>query len=151
MKSPEKYLISLYRTKKEILDRLEKYKQIHKEMANRHSKSNMKRMQTLAELGSDSTDNQSSSVDDDFGKKDEDWDVYREVSRHNLSDEEEEDQQRLHEIEVQIEEMDPDYYRKYQKYNFQMLWLIKQLFYQITNYFLSAMIKYAYIHMIIKN
>lgn len=118
MKSPEKYLISLYRTKKEILDRLEKYKQIHKEMANRHSKSNMKRMQTLAELGSDSTDNQSSAVDDDFGKKDEDWDVYREVSRHNLSDEEEEDQQRLHEIEVQIEEMDPDYYRKYQKYQY---------------------------------
>ena len=127
-KSPEKYLISLYRTKKEIIDRLEKYKQIHKDMANRHSKSNMKRMQTLAELGNDSNENAtSSSNEDEFGKKDEDWDIYREVSRHNLSDEEDEDQQRLHEIEVQIGEMDPDYYRNYQKFQYE--------YYKTNNYF----------------
>jgi actin-related protein 5 len=130
-KSPEAYLISLYRNKKEIKDRLEKYKQLRKDMANRHSKSNLKRMQTLAELGKDTSDggnnsnnnyynnSSNSSVDDDFGKKDEDWDIYREVSRHNLSDKEEEDQQQLHEVEMQINEMDPDYYKNYQKYQYE--------------------------------
>ena len=132
-KSPEAYLISLYRNKKEIKDRLEKYKQLRKDMANRHSKSNLKRMQTLAELGKDTSESgnnsnnnyynnnnsSNSSVDDDFGKKDEDWDIYREVSRHNLSDKEDEDQQQLHEVEMQINEMDPDYYKNYQKYQYE--------------------------------
>lgn len=118
-KNPEEYLVSLFKSKKEILERLEKFQQIRKDLTNRHSKSNMKRMQTLAELGKDSTDSPSDvSSDDEFGKKDEDWDLYREISKHNLSDEEEEEQQHLHEIETKIIEIDPDFLKKTEIYQY---------------------------------
>ena len=75
--------MSLYRTKKEILERLAKYEELKRDMVNRHSKTNMKRMQTLAELGKDSDGMErggSNWEDDDFGKNDEDWEIYREVN-----------------------------------------------------------------------
>ena len=65
----DKYLVSLYRTKKEILERLAKYEELKRDMVNRHSKTNMKRMQTLAELGKDSDGMErggSNWEDDDF-------------------------------------------------------------------------------------
>ena len=119
---PEKYLVSLYKTKKEIIDRLNKYQELRKDMMNRHSKSNMKRMQALAELGKEKNDNNSNatsiSEDDDFGKNDEDWDAYREVNKNNLSEEEDEETNRLHDIENQIKEMDKDYYKNIQQYQY---------------------------------
>ena len=91
-------------------------------MMNRHSKSNMKRMQALAELGKEKNDNNSNatsiSEDDDFGKNDEDWDAYREVNKNNLSEEEDEETNRLHDIENQIKEMDKDYYKNIQQYQY---------------------------------
>ena len=119
---PEKYLVSLYKTKKEIIDRLNKYQELRKDMMNRHSKSNMKRMQALAELGKEKNENNSNSSsiseDDDFGKNDEDWDAYREVNKNNLSEEEDEETNRLHDIENQIKEMDKDYYKNIQQYQY---------------------------------
>ena len=119
---PEKYLVSLYKTKKEIIDRLNKYQELRKDMMNRHSKSNMKRMQALAELGKEKNENNSNSAsiseDDDFGKNDEDWDAYREVNKNNLSEEEDEETNRLHDIENQIKEMDKDYYKNIQQYQY---------------------------------
>ena len=52
----EKYLVSLYKNKKEIIERLSKYEELKRDMVNRHSKTNMKRMQTLAELGKENED-----------------------------------------------------------------------------------------------
>ncbi|MCQ2816325.1 MAG: hypothetical protein MJ252_03565 [archaeon] len=116
---PEQYIISLFKEKKEILSKLERFRQLRKEMSNRHSKSNIKRMQTLAELGNDSNENSNSiSQDDDFGKNDEDWDLYREISKHNLTDEEDEEQQHLHEVEGKIIEMDPDFTKKTEIYQY---------------------------------
>ena len=115
MKDPEKYLISLYKRKKDILDRLESYKQMRKDLTNRHSKFNIKRMMMLAELGKEQDTKKESkkkeNPGDDFGMNDEDWEVYRGISRHNLSEEEEEDNQQLNEIEGQIIEMDPNYFK----------------------------------------
>ena len=129
----EKYLVSLYRNKKEILERLAKYEELKRDMVNRHSKTNMKRMQTLAELGKDSNEggsggSSSKGEDDDFGKNDEDWEIYREVNKNNINEEEEEDMNRLHDIENQIAEIDKMFYSNVQQYQYN--------FYQENDYFI---------------
>ena len=125
----EKYLVSLYRNKKEILERLAKYEELKRDMVNRHSKTNMKRMQTLAELGKDSNDGASTKgEEDDFGKNDEDWEIYREVNKNNINEEEEEDMNRLHDVENQISEIDKNYYSNVQQYQYN--------FYQENDYFI---------------
>ena len=127
----DKYLVSLYRTKKEILERLAKYEELKRDMVNRHSKTNMKRMQTLAELGKDSDGMErggSNWEDDDFGKNDEDWEIYREVNKNNINEEEEEDYNRLHDIENQISEMDKNYFGNVQQYQYN--------FYHENDYFI---------------
>jgi actin-related protein 5 len=116
-KDPENYLVSLYRKKKELIDKLEKYKQIRKDITSRYSKLNRGRMMMLAELGKECNKKGELTVDD-FGLNDEDWEVYRGISRHNLSEDEEEDQQQLQEIEAQIIEVDPNYF-KYSEANTQ--------------------------------
>ena len=110
-KDPEKYLIGLYRKKKELLEKIENYKQTRKEFQNRHSKVNQKRMYVLAELGKEFERNRKNATPDEFGIKDEDWEIYRGISRHNLSEDEEEDNQQLNEVEAQIIEMDQNYFR----------------------------------------
>ena len=113
-KSPETFLISLYRKKKELIDRLENYKQIRKDLTSRRSGMNQKRMMVLAELGRDNEQKgkkKNENAKDDFGMNDEDWEVYRGISRHNLSEDEEEDQQQLNEVEAQIIEIDPNYFK----------------------------------------
>ena len=126
----DKYLVSLYRTKKEILERLAKYEELKRDMVNRHSKTNMKRMQTLAELGKNTGDMSSGDGydDDDFGKNDEDWEIYREVNKNNINEEAEEDYNRLHDVENQISEMDKNYFGNVQQYQYN--------FYQENNYFI---------------
>ena len=129
----EKYLVSLYRNKKEILERLAKYEELKRDMVNRHSKTNMKRMQTLAELGKDSNEGGSGGSstkgeEDDFGKNDEDWEIYREVNKNNINEEEEEDMNRLHDIENQISEIDTMYFSNVQQYQYN--------YYQENDYFI---------------
>ena len=129
----EKYLVSLYRNKKEILERLAKYEELKRDMVNRHSKTNMKRMQTLAELGKDSNEGGSGGSstkgeEDDFGKNDEDWEIYREVNKNNINEEEEEDMNRLHDVENQIAEIDKMFFSNVQQYQYN--------FYQENDYFI---------------
>ena len=127
----DKYLVSLYRTKKEILERLARYEELKRDMVNRHAKTNMKRMQTLAELGKDYDGMERGSnswEDDDFGKNDEDWEIYREVNKNNINEEEEEDYNRLHDIENQISEIDKNYFGNVQQYQYN--------FYQENDYFI---------------
>ena len=46
---------------------------------------------------------------DDFGMADEDWDIYREIQKDGFSEEEEEDQTNLAELEDQIADLDPKF------------------------------------------
>jgi len=112
-KEPEKYLLNLYIKKKEILERLKNYKQIRKDLSNRLLKVNMRRMVVLAELGGEAEkpNKKKENEKDNFGINDEDWEVYRGISRHNISEDEEEDQNQLNELEAQIMEMDPNYFK----------------------------------------
>lgn len=111
-RDPESYLVNLYKRKKEIVDRLEKYKSARRDITSRYSKANRGRMMVLAELGKEAKEGKKGEPQtDDFGINDEDWEVYRGISRHNLSEDEEEDQQMLQEIEAQIIESDPNYFK----------------------------------------
>lgn len=53
--------------------------------------------------------NKNKENDDDFGINDDDWDVYREISKHNLSDDEDEEKTLLDEVEGKILEVYPEY------------------------------------------
>ena len=112
------------------MERLAKYDELKRDMVNRHSKTNMKRMQTLAELGKDydGMERGNNWEDDDFGKNDEDWEIYREVNKNNINEEEEEDYNRLHDIENQISEIDKNYFGNVQQYQYN--------FYQENDYFI---------------
>lgn len=46
---------------------------------------------------------------DNFGAADEDWDVYRGIQKDGFSEEEEDDQQALNELEEQIADLDPKF------------------------------------------
>jgi len=87
-------------------------------------------MQTLAELGkgADEMEKGSNWEDDDFGKNDEDWEIYREVNKNNINEEEEEDYNRLHDIENQISEIDKNYFGNVQQYQYN--------FYKENDYFI---------------
>ncbi len=92
-----------------MLIKLESYKQLRKDYQNRHSKINQRRMMVLAELGKEAEkpSRKNDKNVDDFGKNDEDWEVYRGISKNNISEDEEEDVQQLNDVEAQIIEMDP--------------------------------------------
>jgi actin-related protein 5 len=125
-KDPEKYLLNLYLKKKEILEKLKNFKQIRKDLSNRLLKTNMRKMIVLAELSGNGEGNNSNEKSykkkdkenqvDDFGLNDEDWEIYRGIGKHNISEDEEEDQNQLNEIEAQIMEMDPNYYKYNENY-----------------------------------
>jgi hypothetical protein len=80
-------------------------------------------MQMLAELGGDENEKKRTTRsggtapvekeledgNDDFGVTDEDWDVYREIQKDGFSEDEEDDQNNLAELEDQISEMDPKF------------------------------------------
>lgn len=46
---------------------------------------------------------------DTFGMDDEDWDVYRDIQKDTFSEDDEEDQQTLNELEEKITELDPEF------------------------------------------
>lgn len=69
----------------------------------------------IAELGTDSknlpdpTEKQREDGNDDFGMEDGDWDVYRMIQKDGYSEDEENDQADLAEVEDQIADMDPKF------------------------------------------
>lgn len=70
-----------------------------------------KRMQIIAELGDEEqfSPNKPEKTRDNFGVDDEDWDVYRDIQKDGFSEDEEDDQQALNEIEDKISELDKNF------------------------------------------
>lgn len=114
---PDGYLFDLLIRKKESLDKLERFKKMRKEMQSRRTKNNLSRMMVMAELGKEKEKTKIKSRkkekenenEDDFGKNDDDWEVYRGIAKNSFSDEEEEEKNNLEEIEELLLEMKPDY------------------------------------------
>jgi actin-related protein 5 len=88
---------------------MERKKLEKQEISTRNSRLNQKRMQTLAHLGSDiNLQKSKKGLEDTFGMNDEDWNIYRGISRDYGSDEEN-FENKLNEVEIELREMDPGY------------------------------------------
>lgn len=70
-------------------------------MNTRNSRFNQRRMQTLALLGAE-------QKEDNFGLRDEDWDLYRGINK-DLDSDEENVEIKLQEVELELRELDFDF------------------------------------------
>lgn len=101
------YLGNLYERRRIIIEKMNERARLKEEIGKRGSKTAQRRMQVLAELGIEERNNVTTG--DNFGQDDDDWDVYREIQKDGLSEDEEEEQGNLNELEEQIAGMDPKF------------------------------------------
>jgi actin-related protein 5 len=101
VEDPEAYLQDLHRQRQEVLQRIEDRKKLKIELQNRNSRTNQRRQKVIAELVTE-------VGDDNFGLKDQDWNVYREIHIDN-QEEEEEDQSLLIELDTKISTIDTNH------------------------------------------
>ena len=122
----DQYLANLYERRRLILEKMGKRAKQREEISKRGSKTAQRRMQMIASLGIEEKAEKQRATrgaaqenlpkvperedgNDDFGMADEDWDIYREIQKDGFSEEEEEDQSNLAELEDQIADMDPKF------------------------------------------
>mgnify|MGYP001055338876 CR=1 FL=1 len=96
---PQAYLKDLHLQRQEVLSRVSERNKLKQELQSRHSRTSQRRLRVMAELGSE-------SIDDNFGMNEQDWDIYREVQKDTL-EEEEEDKTLLSELDSKIAKVDP--------------------------------------------
>ncbi|CAG9311222.1 unnamed protein product [Blepharisma stoltei] len=100
---PAAYLEDLRKQRLEIQTRIDERNKIKVELQNRHSRQSQRRLRAIAELG-----NESSIKDDNFGVKDQDWDIYRDIHK-DTQEEDEEDQVLLADLDSEIAQLDPNH------------------------------------------
>ena len=98
---PEAYLEDLHKQRQEILQRMEERKKLKTELQNRNSRTHQRRTRAIAELSTE-------VCDDNFGMRDQDWNIYREIHNDN-QEEEEEDQNLMIEIDTKIGSVDTNH------------------------------------------
>lgn len=98
---PEAYIEDLHKQRQEIFQRMEERRKVKNELQNRNSRSHKNRLRTIAELGTE-------AGDDNFGMRDQDWNIYREIHNDN-QEEEEEDQNLLIDLDTKIGTVDTNH------------------------------------------
>lgn len=99
---PEEYLNNLYERRNNLNRKIEDRKKKQQEMNTRNSRFNQRRMQALAYLGAE----QQLGKDDNFGMRDEDWDIYRGITRE-LDSDDENAEFKIQEVELELRDLDP--------------------------------------------
>ena len=66
-------------------------------------------MQIIAELGKEEKLQDDKNETNTFGMDDNDWNVYKDIQKNCFSEDEEDDQQALNELEENLAELDPDF------------------------------------------
>eukprot|EP00455_Lapot_gusevi_P017258 TRINITY_DN19155_c0_g1_i2.p1 TRINITY_DN19155_c0_g1~~TRINITY_DN19155_c0_g1_i2.p1 ORF type:complete len:355 (+),score=97.57 TRINITY_DN19155_c0_g1_i2:147-1067(+) len=101
---PAQFLTHLHRSRNNILEKRAKRQKVRSELNDRRSATSKRRMQMIAVMGTGKMD-----TVDDFGAADEDWDVYRHISKDSGGNESEseEEKQELLRLEALISEFDP--------------------------------------------
>ncbi|KAG0002630.1 Nuclear actin-protein involved in chromatin remodeling, partial [Modicella reniformis] len=110
-KDPQKWLAELHAKRKELVDKIKAKKQLREQLSDRRSHASQLRMKSIAALASDSPPpkkRRKGQDEDTFGQDDEDWMVYREISRDDDSEDEEE-ATLLNDFEQQLLKFDPDF------------------------------------------
>jgi len=108
---PDGYLAELQSERQSIVTRIKKRTVANASGSDRRSQASRQRMRLLAQQagpGGDLTKKAKKSESDDFGTKDSDWDVYRDI-RGIDSEEEVEEQERLRALESEIRSIDPTF------------------------------------------
>jgi actin-related protein 5 len=98
------HMLDLYVERKNLLERMESRKRDKEDFSKRGTAQAAKRMQIIAELGKEEQVQESS-----FGMDDNDWNVYKDIQKNCFSEDEEEDQQALNELEEKLVELDPEF------------------------------------------
>ncbi|OMJ77200.1 hypothetical protein SteCoe_23275 [Stentor coeruleus] len=99
---PDAYLKDLHKQRQEVLQRIEERKKLKMELQNRNSRPSQRRLRIIADLGTEG------ASDDNFGMKDQDWNIYREIHNDN-QEEDEEDQNLLLDIDTKIGTVDTNH------------------------------------------
>jgi actin-related protein 5 len=99
---PEAYLQDLHRQRQEIIQRMEERRKLKIELQNRNSRPSQRRLRAMADLVSDL------AGEDNFGMKDQDWNIYREM-HNDHQEEEEEDQSLLMDLDTKISSVDTNH------------------------------------------
>ncbi|KAF8938195.1 Nuclear actin-protein involved in chromatin remodeling, partial [Dissophora ornata] len=110
-KEPQKWLSEMHEKRKELVDKIKAKKQLREQLSDRRSHASQLRMKSIAALASDSPPakrKRKGQDEDTFGQDDEDWMVYREISREDDSEDEEE-AALLNDCEQQLLKYDPDF------------------------------------------
>ncbi|KAI7906081.1 actin-like protein arp5 [Cokeromyces recurvatus] len=112
---PEGWLSEIKEKRQKVIDRIKQRKRLASELADRRSRASQLRMKSIANLASDTNNGPASkrrrkgTDEDTFGQDDDDWAIYREISRDDESDEEEEDMSELNQYESLLLQYDPEF------------------------------------------
>ncbi|KAI7871446.1 hypothetical protein BDF14DRAFT_1760896 [Spinellus fusiger] len=112
IRNPDKWLMSVKEKRDRIVEKIKKRKRLALELADRRSRASQMRMRSIANLASDSPApkrRRKGQEEDTFGADDDDWMIYREISREDESDEEEESLSLLNQYEALLLEHDPEF------------------------------------------
>jgi actin-related protein 5 len=104
--NPEEFMGSLLSKRKLLMESREQRKKSKAMLSDRKSDLSKRRIQVLAELGKSMDPDQ--EVNDSFGARDADWDIYRQVQTNNEEDDQSEDEKtQIRNLEELVRELDP--------------------------------------------
>ncbi|XP_043274906.1 actin-related protein 5 [Venturia canescens] len=99
----DEWIASVRKRRQEILDKRLAKRQRRQDMAKRRTAAAQERMRIISQLA------RKEKRDDDFGMRDEDWDVYKVINREGGDSDSELEQERLLELEDVLRHHDPEF------------------------------------------
>ncbi|KAM0790724.1 hypothetical protein ACM66B_004579 [Microbotryomycetes sp. NB124-2] len=112
-RDPKAWLQQLRQKHLDAINRIEDRKKLKEQLSDRRSLAAQNRMKNIANLADDQGASRKRrrvpEKDDGFGMNDSDWAVYREIGPGDNSEDEEDDQENLRQIEAKLLEHDPDF------------------------------------------
>ncbi|KAF9580555.1 Nuclear actin-protein involved in chromatin remodeling, partial [Lunasporangiospora selenospora] len=114
-REPQNWLKELHSKRSELVDKIKAKKQLREQLSDRRSHASQLRMRSIAALASDAPApkrRRKGQDEDTFGQDDDDWMVYREISKEDDSEDEEEANQ-LQEFEQQLLKYDPEFLQEH--------------------------------------
>ncbi|XP_050439338.1 actin-related protein 5 [Adelges cooleyi] len=97
------WLKNVYKKRQDIIDRKAVRKQRRQDMAKRGTAASLERMRIISQLA------RKDKRDDDFGSRDEDWDVYKVINKEGGDTDSEEEQEKITELEDILRFYDPSF------------------------------------------
>ncbi|VVC37384.1 Actin family [Cinara cedri] len=97
------WLKDIYKKRQDIIDKKAVRRQRRQDMAKRGTAASLERMRLISQLA------RKDKRDDDFGSRDEDWDVYKVINKEGGDTDSEEEQEKITELEDILRFYDPSF------------------------------------------